>query len=79
MSEQPKDAARNAVTPATEAEKAAIAEDLRRVKGYFPFRIVWGYLDPETRCPVVGANVTKRQMNDAIRAGREVFTLDSKP
>ena len=43
--------------------------EMKRLKAYFPFRIVWGAINQVTQEFVVGANCTKRQVNDMIRKG----------
>jgi len=48
---------------------AKMEAELKRLKAYFPFRIVWGALNPETLEFVTGANATKRQLNDYVRKG----------
>jgi hypothetical protein len=50
--------------------------DMQRLKGYFPFRIIWGAINPLSGEVVTGANVTKRQANDYIRKGWEVYVLN---
>lgn len=48
---------------------------LNRVKLYYPYRIVWGYVDPDTFEIVTSANVTKRQANDMMRKGYHIYTV----
>ena len=50
-------------------------KELRRVKEYFPYRIVWGMLNKDTKEFFCTANHTKRQMNKAVREGHTVFKL----
>lgn len=49
--------------------------EMNRTKDYFPFRIVWGAINPETLEYVTGANPTKRQANDMARKGYHVYTI----
>lgn len=55
-----------------DAQHKALSYEIARTKAYFPFRIVWGYIDDEGK-PAVFANPTRRQMNAAIRAGKTVY------
>lgn len=50
-----------------------LEREIARMKGYFPFRIAWGYVDAEGKNHVQ-ASYDKRQMNKAIRAGFTVFS-----
>ena len=43
--------------------------ELKRLKAYFPFRIVWGAINPDTLEYVTGASATKRQLNGYLRKG----------
>lgn len=56
-----------------DAQHKALSYEFARTKAYFPFRIVWGYIDDEGK-PAVFADPTRRQMNAAIRAGKTVYT-----
>lgn len=59
-------------TPQFNAEQLA---EMARLKQYFPFRIVWGAIDPRTgefRC---SANPKRRQANDLIRKGWHVAVV----
>ena len=47
--------------------------ELSRLKAYFPYRVVWGAIHPETQEWVASANTTKRQMNSYVRNGWIVF------
>lgn len=52
-------------------------QELRRVKAYFPFRIVWGTFEEDeggNRKFGVYADLTKRRMNKYLREGQRVFT-----
>jgi len=49
--------------------------DMQRLIAYFPFRIVWGALNPRTNEFVTGATPTKRQVNDYVRRGWEGYSL----
>jgi len=53
-------------------EFGELSRDIARMRSYFPFRIVWGYVDDGH--PIVFAHHTRRQMNAAIRAGKAVYT-----
>jgi hypothetical protein len=50
-------------------------EEMRRVKGYFPFRIIYGAFNPVTKEFVASAVSTMRIPNKLMREGWEVFTL----
>lgn len=54
--------------------ESQIAE-MRRVKGFYPFRIVYGAFNPETKEFVASAVQTMRIPNKLMREGWEVFTL----
>lgn len=49
--------------------------EMNRLKQYFPYRIVWGAVNPETLEYVTGATPTKRQANDYARKGHHVYTM----
>lgn len=53
---------------------AQLAE-MRRLKSYFPYRIVYGAINPTSNEFVSGAVVTMRQPNDYARKGWIVFKL----
>lgn len=48
--------------------------ELRRLKQYFPYRIIFGTLGPNGEFEAF-ADTTKRRMNAKLRAGYAVFTL----
>ena len=50
-------------------------EELRRLKSYFPFRIVYGAINPTDNEYRTGAVTTMHQPNDLMRKGWAVFTL----
>jgi len=54
--------------------KHLMSEEMARLKAYFPYRIVWGAIRTDGAYEV-GANVTKRQVNDLIRKGYQGFTI----
>lgn len=43
---------------------ADLIAEIRRVKSYYPYRVVWGFMGDDGK-PDVRANVTRRQMHDA--------------
>lgn len=47
--------------------------ELCRLRSYFPFRIVWGEIDPVSGKFASHADHTRRRWNAAIRAGKQVF------
>ena len=49
--------------------------ELSRLKAYFPYRVVWGAIHPETHEWVASANTSKRQMNSYVRKGWTVFQV----
>jgi hypothetical protein len=50
-----------------------LEKEIRYMKGWFPYRIVWGYV--EDGKPQVFAHFNKRGMNTAIRKGKAVFSI----
>lgn len=54
----------------TEAQET----ELRRVKQYFPYRIVWGAIGPNGEFES-GANTTRRELNKYLRKGWLVATI----
>ena len=48
--------------------------ELRHMKQYFPYRIVWGAVNTNGEF-VSGANTTRRQLNQYLRQGWLVATL----
>lgn len=51
-----------------EAE-AKINAEMTRLKAYYPFRVVWGTINPETLETVTGASATRKQVNAYMRGG----------
>lgn len=64
-----------AVAKSFEDAELRITGAMRRLKAYYPFRIVWGAINPETFEIQTGANATRRQVNDYVRKGWRGFTL----
>ena len=62
-------------TTAREVVSDALAKELVRMKGYFPFRIVWGYVGEDGQAHVF-ADYTRRKLMKAAREGKLVFTTD---
>jgi len=50
-----------------------LKQDMARLKLYFPYRIVWGAINPATNELVSAASITKRQANDYVRKGWSVY------
>jgi len=57
-----------------ETAKQNMANEMSRLKAYFPFRIVWGAIR-EDGTYEVGATPTKRQINDLMRKGYAGFII----
>lgn len=53
----------------------ALETEMKRLKGYFPYRIIWGGYDPETGDFESGAVATMRIPNAQLRKGWKVFKL----
>lgn len=51
-------------------------KQLRRLKQYFPYRIVYAVVMPNGEFKTY-ADVTKRKMNSFLRKGYQVYTLQS--
>ena len=49
--------------------------ELTRLKQYFPYRVVWGAIHPDTNEWFASANTTKRQMNAYVKKGWVVFQV----
>lgn len=49
--------------------------ELRRMKSYFPYRIVWGCIVPDTQEFFMRADRNRRQLNAALRKGYLVATV----
>lgn len=49
--------------------------ELRRLKAYFPYRIVWGEIIPATQQFTARASHTRRALMASLRAGNLVATL----
>lgn len=50
--------------------------ELRRIKAYFPYRIVWGQIDKTTGEFSAHGTLDKRLMNKAARSGNLIFLLN---
>jgi hypothetical protein len=50
-------------------------EELRRMKSYFPYRIIYGAINPQTGEWIASAVPTMRVPNRLLREGWQVFTL----
>jgi hypothetical protein len=50
-------------------------QELRRLKQYFPYRIVFGVIDKETGKFVAYTKTTKHTANKLAREGHQVFVL----
>ena len=50
--------------------------EMRRMKSYFPYRIVFGVFDKDSGDFFVYSKTTKHTMNRLVREGHAVFTLD---
>lgn len=53
---------------------SGLESELRRMKSYFPFRIVWGYVGDDSKTHV-HADYNKRGMNRVVRSGKAVFSI----
>lgn len=51
------------------------AQELRRLKQYFPYRIVFGVLNKDTGEFAAYAKLTKHTANKLAREGHQVFLL----
>lgn len=58
-----------------ELNDAQIAE-IRRVKSYFPYRIVFGVINKDTGVFLTYAKTTRHTMNKLIREGHYVYTIE---
>lgn len=54
-----------------------LEREMRRMKAYFPFRIVWGYIGEDGK-PRVLAHFNKSGMNKAARKGKTVYCLENQ-
>lgn len=52
---------------------AAMQKEMARLRAYFPYRIVWGALNPQTNEYVTGATAARHQPNNLARKGQEVY------
>ena len=52
-----------------------VNKELARYKVYFPYRIAWGAINPETNAVECGCSKTRRTVNDYIRKGWECYVL----
>lgn len=50
--------------------------ELRRLKAYFPYRIVWGCVNVQTNEVTYHADFNRRSLNKELRAGNLVATLE---
>lgn len=50
-------------------------QELQKLKGYFPFRIVWGAINPQDQSFHTGADYDRRRINAALRKGWLVCTV----
>jgi hypothetical protein len=68
-----------AAAPKKATEAAGLAPEhvaeMRRQKEYFPYRIVYGVLDPETGKFEARATTTRRPINVLVREGKVVYEL----
>ena len=51
-------------------------KEIERLKNYFPYRIVFGVIDKETKLFEVRACKTKAPLNKAVKAGHSVFLAE---
>ena len=51
--------------------------EAKRIKRYFPFRIVWLAISPNGEEYVTGANTTRLQYNYMIRKGWTVYEVSN--
>lgn len=56
----------------------ATLEEMKRLKGWMPYRIVYAAVNPDTNEVHTGAVVDMRQPNKYARQGWAVFTLGGK-
>lgn len=52
--------------------------ELKRLKLYFPYRIVWGEIVPDTQQFTAYASYTRRQLMASLRKGNLVATIGSE-
>lgn len=50
--------------------------ELRRLKQYFPYRIVWGEIIPDTQKFTAYASHDRRRLNKSLRSGNLVAVLE---
>lgn len=50
-------------------------QEMIRLKGYFPYRVVWAAINEETGEVITGASATRRHVNAYMRRGWTGFTL----
>lgn len=55
--------------------EAKINVEMTRLKAYYPFRIVWGAINPLTLETATGANATRKQVNAYMRKGWSGYIL----
>lgn len=58
-----------------EEAEARINAAMTRLKAYYPFRVVWGAINPETLEVMTGANATRRQVKAYMRKGWNGYIL----
>lgn len=58
-----------------EEAEAKLRDELVRIKAYYPFRIVWGAINPETLETVTDASATRKQVNAYMRKGWNGYAL----
>jgi hypothetical protein len=51
-------------------------QEMKRLKMYFPYRVVWAAINESTKEVLTGASPTKRQPNSYARKGYQVYVLD---
>lgn len=61
--------------PVSDEKRAEVLAAMNRMRSYFPYRIVWAVVNPDGTVEAF-ANATCRQRNDAVRAGKTVFTFE---
>ena len=56
----------------------AQTNELKRLKAYFPYRVVFGVIDKQSGEFSAWAKTTKHAMNSQARKGNKVYELSSK-
>ena len=49
--------------------------ELKKIKQYLPYRIVWGAINPQDQSFHTGADFDRRRINDRLRKGWLVATI----